>query len=133
MRFVNQAESATSSRLLAFVASAAARNAQQPHQTEEMHRPCHVLQHETDGEDVEKDVHRPAEPVVRRTRWPRHVPDGNFRNPGSVETGEGRNEAMQLAVKVDVLDDLGAVGFECRPEIAEFHAGGLGHQPVRDS
>src|SRR5690242_9759987 len=70
---------------------------------------------------------------MRRAGWPGHVLDWNLGDLRSVKAGEGRNETVQLAVKVDVLDDLGAIGLEGGAKISEFDAGHLRHHPVGDA
>ena len=70
---------------------------------------------------------------MRSTVGPWRIADGNFDDPGSVETGEGRNKPMKFAVEIDVLENLGAIGFEGGAEVAQFDAGRAGHQPVGDT
>ena len=51
----------------------------------------------------------------------------------AVKTGQRGDEAVELAVEIDVLEDLGAVGFKRGAEIAQVDSAGLGHQPVGDA
>ena len=63
----------------------------------------------------------------------RHVADGHFDDPRAVKAGQRRDEAVEFAVEVDVLEDFGAIGLESGAEIAEGDAAGLGHEPVGDA
>ena len=99
----------------------------------EMHRPREVFQQELDGQDVEHHVERPAQAVVRIARDARRIADRNFGDARAVETGQRGNEAMQLAVEINVLEHFGAVSLERGSEIAQRDSRRFRHQPVGDA
>ena len=51
------------------------------------------------------------------------VADGHLGDASAIETGQRRDEAVQLAIKLDVFQHLGAIGFEGGAEIAQVHTG----------
>src|SRR5258708_20277231 len=59
-----------------------------------------------------------------------HIANRHFRHAGAIQAGQGRNEAMQFSIKVDVLQDHGAVGFKSRAEIVNLHTETSGHNPI---
>ena len=87
-----------------------------------MHGPREVFQQEPDGEDIEQHAKRAAQAVVRFAGRARCVADGHLGYAGAVETRQRGNEAVQLAVQIDVLQNLGAVGLERGAEIAQIDA-----------
>src|ERR1700675_1343681 len=98
-----------------------------------MHWTREVLQQKLDGEDVEHHIEGPPQTVVRISRDTRRVPDRNFRNARAVETCQRRNEAMKFAVKIDLLQYLGAIGLERSAKITQLDARTFRHKPVRDA
>src|SRR6266481_681017 len=61
-----------------------------------------------------------------------HTANRHFCHAGAIQTGESRNETMQLSIKVDVLQDQGLVCFERCAEIVKLHTGSFGHKPIRN-
>src|SRR5207253_6691180 len=106
--------------------------ADQSHPPEEVHRTSEILQQKLDGDNVEQHVEGSADAIMRTAMGAIDVANGNFGDARSVKACEGRNEAMELAVQVNVLDDFGAVRFEGGAEIAQIHNGGARHHPVGD-
>ena len=96
-----------------------------------MQRARHVFQQKTNGHQVEEDPESAADPVMRFPALPDHIRDGDFADAGAIPGGEGRDEAMHLAVQGNVVDDLAAIGLEGRPEVVNVDARELRHQPVR--
>src|SRR4029077_2535010 len=99
----------------------------------EMHGPRKVFQQEADGKDIEQHAKSTAQPVMGFARSARSVADGHFRYAGPVETREGGNEAMQLAVQVNIFQDFGAVSLEGGAKIAQIEPRSAGHEPVGDA
>src|ERR1700675_1192185 len=98
-----------------------------------MHRAREVLQQKFDGQDVEHYVEGPAQTVMRISSHARRVPDRDFRDARAVETGQRRDEAMQLTIEIDLLQYLGAISLECGAEVAQCDARAFRHEPVRDA
>src|SRR6516162_4757731 len=99
---------------------------------EEMQRPRHVLEQETDGDEIEEYAEGPADTVVRFATLPVNVANRYLTNRGTVSRGQGRNKAVQFAVKRNLLYHFPSISFEGRAEVVDVNPAELGHQPVRD-
>ncbi len=84
-------------------------------------------------EDVEHHAEGAAQPVMRAAAGARTVADGHLGDARAIERRQRRDEAVQLAVEIDVLENFGAVGLEGGAEIAQLHVRRLGHQPIGDA
>src|SRR5438128_159488 len=62
--------------------------------------------------------------------WPLDVLNRHFDNRRAVPRRQGRDEAMHLAIKPNLLDRLFAIYFESRPEVVNVNARQTGHHPV---
>ena len=105
----------------------------QTQRAEEVHGTREIFQQKANGEDVEENPKGAAQAIMRRAAGSGSVLNGHFTDPSAVETRQGRNEAVQFAVKVDVFEDLRPVRLEGGAEIAQIDAGGLRHEPVGDA
>jgi len=105
----------------------------QPQRAEEMHRPGQIPEQKPDGDDIEQDAEGAPQAIVGIAGRAQGVADGNLGDARAIETGQRRNEAVQFAVEMDIFQHLGAIGLEGGAEIAQLHAGGLGHQPIGDA
>src|SRR5579872_4004868 len=63
----------------------------------------------------------------------RRVGDWDFGHTRAVKAGQGWDEAVQLAIQMNLFQYFGAIGFEGSPEIAQLDARGFGHEPVGDA
>ncbi len=102
-------------------------DAPQPQSTQtplakKVHRAREIAQQKVDCDDVEEDPERAAQAIVRRAIWPFNILDGHFHHPRAVKTSQRGDEAMQLAVKIDLFQYLGAVGLKSGAEIVYVHA-----------
>ena len=98
---------------------------------EEVQRPRHITEQEADGQQIEEDAEGAGDAVVGLPCRTGGIGDGYLADAGAVPGGECRNEAMHLAVKRDVLDDLAAIGLEGGAEVVDVDAAENRHEPVR--
>src|ERR1700722_13555064 len=99
---------------------------------EKMHRPRKIFQQKPNGENVEHYPKRPAKPIMRSPRRTRQIANRHLRPPSSVKRRQRRNEPMQLAIQVDVLQNLRAISLESRAEVPQLNARNLRHHPIRN-
>jgi hypothetical protein len=82
------------------------------------------------GQKVEEDAEGSRDAIVALAKLSGGIRDGNLADAGAVPRGQGRDEAVHLAVKRDVLDDLTAVGLEGGAEVVDIDSAEHGHEPV---
>jgi len=99
---------------------------------EEVQRAGHITKQEADGEQIEEDAEGARDAVVGLPCRAGRVGDGYLADAGAVPGGEGRDEAVHLAVEGDVLDDLAAIGLEGGAEVVDIDVAEEGHDPVGD-
>src|SRR5262249_14580647 len=56
--------------------------------------------------------------------------DGHFTDRGPMPRCQRGDEAVQLAIQWNLLDDFATIRFECGTEVVDIDAAELGHQPV---
>src|ERR1700727_1291216 len=95
-----------------------------------MERARHVLEQETDSQQIEEDAEGAGDTVVALAELAGRIRYGDFADAGAVTRGEGGDEAVHLAVERDVLDDLAAVGLEGGAEVVDIDSAESGHEPV---
>src|SRR5205085_12661262 len=86
-----------------------------------------------DREQVEKYAEGTPDPVVRNAALTVHVLDRDLADGRAMPRSQRRDEAVQLAIKRNLLDQFAAIGLESRAEIVDVYAAELGHEPVGDS
>ena len=67
---------------------------------------------------------------MRCTALAMDIADRNFAYRGAVPRCQCGNEAVQLAIQRNLIDDLAAIRFEGSSEIVDIHAAEFRHQPV---
>src|SRR5438445_9597949 len=95
-----------------------------------MKRTSEILQQETDRDQVKKDAESAGNAVMRISALAVHIADGYFADRSTMPGSQGRNEAVEFAVKRDLFEDLAAVGFESGSEIVNVHPAEFRHQPI---
>ena len=110
-----------------------AEHAERAEGAEEVQRAGHVAEQEADGEQIEEDAEGAGDAVVGLPCCAGGVGDGDLADAGAVPGGEGRDEAVHLAVEGNVLDDLAAVGLEGGAEVVDVDAAEDRHEPVGDA
>src|SRR6185369_976221 len=86
---------------------------------EEMERPGQVTEHEANGDEIEEHAERSRDAVMTGSLVAIDVLDRDFADGRAVARGQGRNEAVHLAVKRNLLQQFTTVGFVGRPEIVD--------------
>ena len=105
------------------------RQAEQP---EDLQRPRRIAQQELDGHQIEHHANRAPEAVLRSPVHAGAMVDRQLRDPHAFLAGERGQEAMELAVQPQRLDDLRAKDLERAAVVVEPHAGRPRDQPVGD-
>src|SRR5215831_7884131 len=105
-------------------------SAGQTQEAEKLKRARRVIQQEFDDDQVQKYAYGAADAVVGFSALAFQVFNGNFDDSRAGGAGERRNEAVQLAVELNFLNDFAAVGLEGRAEIVQFYSGELRHHPI---
>ena len=85
---------------------------QEPDAAEQMQWPVPIPAHERDREQVEESAHVALDPVVRAAVLARPVIDGQLGDAVATVVGEDRDVAVELAVELHPVDDLGPVRLE---------------------
>src|ERR1700693_1353384 len=96
-----------------------------------MQRTGEIAEQEANGDEIEDYPERAGNAVMRSAAFPVYVADGHFSNRRSIPGRQRRDEAVQLAIERNLVEDLAAVGFEGRAEVVNVDAAQLGHDPVR--
>ena len=102
---------------------------EQPDAAEQVERPVAVAAHERHREEVEEAAHVPLDAVVRAAVLARPVVDGQLGDAVAAVVGEHGDVAVELAVELHALDDLGAVGLEPAVHVVQPHARDLARRP----
>src|SRR5437667_10178032 len=92
--------------------STSRQNAQHADCAEEVQRAREVAEQETDGEQIEEDAEGTRNAIMRNSPCAIDVGDGDFTDRRAVPRCQCRNEAVQLSVERNLLQDFAAVGFE---------------------
>ena len=95
----------------------------EPEPAEEVQRPMAVAADERDGQEVEEPAQVALDAVARAAVLARAVVDGQLGDAVAAVVREHRDEAVQLAVEAQAVDDLGAVGLEPAVHVVQAHAG----------
>ena len=93
-----------------------------------MERPVAVPAHERHGEQIEEAAHVPLDAVVRAAVLPGAMIDGQLRDPVAAVVREHGDVAVELAVELHPVHDLGPVGLEPAVHVVEPDPG----DPARD-
>src|SRR4051812_46992168 len=109
---------------------AARQNSERAEAAEEVQRAAHVLQQESNREQIKEHAEGAADAVVAPALLAHYVADGNLANRRAVPAGQRGDEAVHLAVEGNVLDHFAAIGLERGAEVVDVDAGEFGHQPV---
>jgi len=96
--------------------SAAAEHADDAQRAEEVQRARKIAEQKADRNQVEENAEGAGNAVVRNAALTVHIADGNFANRGAVPRSQSWNEAVQLAIERNLLEDLAAIGFEVVPK-----------------
>src|SRR5215472_5793873 len=81
-------------------------------ETEEVQRPCRIIEQELCAHEIEDDMERSQKPIVRvagPTRW---IVDRDFRNPCSRPSGQSGDETVEVAIELNILNDLSPISLE---------------------
>ena len=82
-----------------------------------------VPPHERHREQVEEAADVSLDAVVRAAVLSRPVVDGELGDPVAAVVGEHRDVAVELAVQLHPVDDLGSIGLEPAVHVVQRHAG----------
>jgi len=110
--------------------STAAEDTQHAEAAEKVQRARQITQQEADGQQIEKHAEGTCDAVVRNAALAVHVADGNFADRRTVPRRQRRDEAVQLAVERDLLQNVAAISLECGTEIVDIDTGNFGHHPI---
>src|SRR6185437_8617260 len=113
--------------------ASAREHADQAEAAEEVQRARHVLEQETNREEIEEHAKGATEAVVALAVFARGIRDRHLADGRAIPACQRGDEAMHLAVERNVLDDLTAIGFVGRAEVVNVYAGELRHRPVGDA
>ena len=89
---------------------------------EQVQRPVPVAAHEGDREQVEEAAHVALHPVAAAAVLARPVVDRDLGDAEAAVVGEHGDEAVELAVEVELARDLGAKRLEPAVHVVEPHA-----------
>ena len=107
-------------------------SAGQPDQAENLKRAGRVTEEKLDCQHVQDDPRETEDAVLGFSMAARPVMDLDLSDRNTHVAGDGRDEAMELAVELDALDNLSAEGFQGAPVIMELDSRQPGNQPVSD-
>src|SRR5215470_12811278 len=108
-------------------------SAGQTQEAKKLKRARRVIQQEFDDDQVQKYAYGAADAVVGFSALAFQVFNGNFDDSRAGGAGERRNEAVQLAVELNFLNDLATVGLKSGSKVVQVHAGKLCHHPIGDA
>ena len=89
-----------------------------------------VAAQEEDGHQVEHDLHRAAEAVLRRSGAPGAVVDDDLGDARPHVVCQHRDEGVHLAVELQLLGDLAAVDTQRATQVVDRRRGGGTNEPV---
>src|SRR6266852_4754334 len=105
--------------------------AEQSPAAEELQWFCRVVQQKLDTNQIQYDGQRSRQAVIRFPASTRQILDGNLCNTCARPACQCGNEAMHLAIELQILDNFPPVRLECRSEVMEIQTTKLRHQPIR--
>src|SRR5437763_16644501 len=108
-------------------------HAQHPKGAEEVQRTGEITQQKADRKQIEKDAEGPSDAIVRNTALTVDVLDRNLADGGAMPRRQRGNEAMQLTIKRDLLDQFATISFKRGAEIVDINAAQLRHEPIGDA
>src|SRR5258708_13093239 len=79
---------------------------------------------------MEKNAYRSPNSVIALSALALAVRNGHFRDARAGRACQCRDEPVQLAVQLNLLDDLAPVRLEGRAKVVQLEPGELGHHPV---
>src|SRR6266566_6000241 len=95
-----------------------------------MKRAGKIPQQEANRYQVEKYTECPRNSVVRIAPLAVHVANRDFYNRRPMPGSQRRNEAVQLTIQRNLLENVSPIRFKGRAKIVNVHSAQLGHQPV---
>ena len=98
-----------------------------------MQRAGGVAEQKAHGDEVQDHPEGAAQVVLGAPKLSRAMVDRNLGDGRAHPAGNGRNEAVQLAVEPDVLQHFVAVGFERAAIVVQGDAGDTGDERVGDA
>jgi len=98
--------------------------------SKEVQRAGHVAKQEADCQQIEEHSEGARDAVMTLTVFACRIGDGNLADAGSIPGGEGRDEAVHLAVEGNVLDDFTAVRLKGRAEVVDIDATECRHEQI---
>ena len=107
--------------------------AEQAQKPEKMQRLRRVIEQELDADQVEQDSNGAGKAVMRLALLTQRILDRNFRNRCPRPACQGRNEPVQLAIELDVLDHFPSISLKGGAKIVKVDSRKLAHHPVRDA
>src|SRR6202034_3398439 len=102
-------------------------------QTEKLERPRRIIEQEFHADQIEQHADRARDAVIRFAALARNIRDRNLRDRCPGPARQRRNETVQLAVEIDLVQDFAAIGFERGAKVVQVHARKLGHQSIGDT
>src|SRR6202030_1452303 len=110
-----------------------ASRARKPQHAEKLQRPGRIIQQEFHHDQVEEHANGPPDSIIGLAGLAIRIRNRHFGDARSRGAGQRRNKAVQLAVKLDLLQNFPPVRLEGGPKIMQIDPGKLGHQPVRNA
>src|SRR5207253_2408920 len=95
------------------------RRAANSKKSEELQRPRGIVQQKLHDHQIQKHANRAADSVIGSAIFAMRILDRHFRNFRAARPGQCRDETVQFAVQLDLLDDLASISFESRSEIIQ--------------
>src|SRR5262252_7217701 len=95
-----------------------------------MQRPSGVVDQELGAQKIEEHTKRPGDAVVRFPVLAWRIRDRNLSDARPGAGGQSRNEAMQVTIELNVLNDLTSISLKSGAKVVKRHTGQLGHGPV---
>src|SRR5207244_2424624 len=105
---------------------------EKPEPTKEMERPVPVAPDERHRQEVEEATQVALDAVAGAAVLAWAVVHGQLGDAMAAVVGEHRDEAVQLAVEAQILEDLGPVSLQAAVEVVQPQARDAARHPVED-
>ena len=105
----------------------------QPEPTEQMQRAVAVAADERDRQQIEEAAQVTLHPVTRAAVFARAVVDRQLGDAEAAVVGQHRDEAVQLAVEAQAVDDFGSVRLQPAVHVVQLDAGERARDAVEDA
>src|SRR5207249_4188331 len=99
-------------------------------QTKKLERPRRIIQQKFDDNQVQENPDGAPDSVIGLSALAMKILDGHFRDSRAGRTCQRRDEPVELAVKLNFLNDLAAVGLKRGSKIVKVDSRKFRHHPV---